>query len=354
MYDVRSDVANVRLFLKLFDSLVQPVLLYGCEIWGPHCLNSNNRVLTFVNKFYKTLIGVKQRCSNVGVLCELGRYPIEINIAKAMIKFWFRLISLPTNRLTAHCYWALFNQNNLHDSWFDAIKTIINTTGQFHVWNDQVNLVSLQKNIFYRTQNYIIQAVKDVFSQFSYEKMNSESKLSLYKNNANNQKLSSYLIHMHGRNRRRNFANLRLGTFDIELEKGRHSGVERESRYCKICFTRKLENEEHHLFVCPSFASIRTPFIEKIEAKHKNFRAMSPIGKINFLYFNENLDTDTQCIAADLLLSLREHRKYLIELQNLLVKRNEAKNLKNRKWSANCAKIEKVLIKNLQILQKSG
>ena len=78
--DVRSDVANVRLFLKLFDSLVQPVLLYGCEIWGPHCLNSNNRVLTFVNKFYKTLIGVKQRCSNVGVLCELGRYPIEINI----------------------------------------------------------------------------------------------------------------------------------------------------------------------------------------------------------------------------------------------------------------------------------
>ena len=73
--DVRSDVANVRLFLNLFDSLVQPVLLYGCEIWGSHCLNTNNRVITFVNKFYKTLLGVKQRCSNAGVLCELGRFP---------------------------------------------------------------------------------------------------------------------------------------------------------------------------------------------------------------------------------------------------------------------------------------
>ena len=39
--NVRSDVANVRLFLNRFDSLVQSVLLYGCEIWGPHCVLRN-------------------------------------------------------------------------------------------------------------------------------------------------------------------------------------------------------------------------------------------------------------------------------------------------------------------------
>ena len=39
--DVRSDVKNTRLFLKLFDSLVKPVLLYGCDIWGSTAINSN-------------------------------------------------------------------------------------------------------------------------------------------------------------------------------------------------------------------------------------------------------------------------------------------------------------------------
>ena len=37
--------------------------------------------------------------------------------------------------------------------------------------------------------------------------------------------------------------------FGIELEKGMHSGIKIVSRFCKICYTRKLENEEHYLFV---------------------------------------------------------------------------------------------------------
>ena len=36
--DIRSDETNAPLFLKLFDSLVKPVLLYGSEIWGSHTI----------------------------------------------------------------------------------------------------------------------------------------------------------------------------------------------------------------------------------------------------------------------------------------------------------------------------
>ena len=66
---------------------------------------------------------------------------------------------------------------------------------------------------------------------------------------------------------------------------------------------------------------------------------MSLICKVNFPFFNENLDTDTQGIVADLLLSPTENRKYLIEIQNLLVKRIEAKTQKNRKLAAKYTKI---------------
>ena len=191
-------MANVRLFLNLFDSLVQPVLLYGCEIWGSHCLNTNNRVITFVNKFYKTLLGVKQRCSNAGVLCELGRFPIELNIAKAMIKYWFRLTSMPTNRLSAHCYWSLFNLEGLKDHWFESIKSIIYTTGQYDVWTNQVNFIFSSKHLLSKQQNFIIQTLKDVYTQFAESKINAESKLYLFRNDANTRTISNYLTSLHG------------------------------------------------------------------------------------------------------------------------------------------------------------
>ena len=345
--DVRSDVANVRLFLNLFDSLVQPVLLYGCEIWGSHCLNTNNRVITFVNKFYKTLLGVKQRCSNAGVLCELGRFPIELNIAKAMIKYWFRLTSMPTNRLSAHCYWSLFNLEGLKDHWFESIKSIIYTTGQYDVWTNQVNFIFSSKHLLSKQQNFIIQTLKDVYTQFAESKINAESKLYLFRNDANTRTISNYLTSLHGRNRRQAIANLRLGTPNIELEKGRHSGLERVSRTCKICHTQKVETEEHFILTCPALVSTRKPLIDRISQIDLNFSNMSTPQKMNYLFFNNEVATNTLSIAADMLLALKDRRDFLIKLQQLFIKNESAKKTRMIKWTAKSIKAEKVLVKNL-------
>ena len=49
--NVYADVSNIPLFLKLFDSLVKPVLLYGCEVWGDLVLKPNNPVDKVTNNF---------------------------------------------------------------------------------------------------------------------------------------------------------------------------------------------------------------------------------------------------------------------------------------------------------------
>ena len=270
------------------------------------------------------------------------RLCIEINIAKFMFKYWFRLITLPTNRLAAHCYWTLFNKADLKDNWFDAIKKIITTTGQFDVWNNQVSLVFLQKNRLSRTQNYAIQALKDVYLQFANFKINSESKLYLFKNDLDFQGISKYLTNVNGRNRRKAIANFRLGTFDIELEKGRHTQSDRDSRTCKICNLRKIENEEHFLLVCPCFASVRKPFLERISKVHNNFVNLSLSEKLNFLFFNNELDANSLGIAGDMLLALQNRRDFLITLQRQIFKNQETKNDKFLRWAATSKKIEKV------------
>ena len=50
-----SNVENVpiKLMLKLFSSIVTPILLYGCEVWGPHLLGRINSFDMFKKKFFQ-------------------------------------------------------------------------------------------------------------------------------------------------------------------------------------------------------------------------------------------------------------------------------------------------------------
>ena len=59
--------------LKLFDSMILPILCYGCEIWGFHKAPDIERIHI---KFLKQILSVKQNTCNATVYGELGRFPI--------------------------------------------------------------------------------------------------------------------------------------------------------------------------------------------------------------------------------------------------------------------------------------
>ena len=61
--------------LKLFDSLVQPILMYGSEIWGFHKADDVEKVHV---RFLKQILGVRLQTSNIAVYGELGRFPLAI------------------------------------------------------------------------------------------------------------------------------------------------------------------------------------------------------------------------------------------------------------------------------------
>ena len=63
------------IMLKLFDSSEEPILLYGCEVWGYENLDILEKVHT---KFGKFIFGVSKYSHNMPVYGELGRYPLSI------------------------------------------------------------------------------------------------------------------------------------------------------------------------------------------------------------------------------------------------------------------------------------
>ena len=226
-----------------------------------------------------------------------------------MLKYWVRVATLPKNRLAAHCYWTLYGQDNLKDPWFDSIRNIINVTGQCHIWNNQTTFFKADKKVIVKNQSYVLQTLQDIFVQFSAEKMNNENKLHLFKNSANPSSLSKYLSTTFGRDRRSALSNLRLGTTDLEIEKGRRLGLPRDKRFCRMCKNHSVEDEQHFLIDCPALTTDRKPFIDQINQKSTLFNNIDSLNKLKYLYFNEDLRSDLHNIATDMLVKLKTARE---------------------------------------------
>ena len=107
---------DTNITLKIFDSVLKPILTYNSEIWSQ--LNSRQfKVLNKMNsqhertkfifeslfrdsetqhlKICKSILGVNRSCSNLAVLRELGRLPVVTYCLEKQFLFFYRLINMP-------------------------------------------------------------------------------------------------------------------------------------------------------------------------------------------------------------------------------------------------------------------
>ena len=72
--------------LKLFDTCIVPILLYGCEVWAPF-MDHDYKIEKVHTQFLKRLLGVSSSTTNVLVSSELGRHSLQGKIATRNISF---------------------------------------------------------------------------------------------------------------------------------------------------------------------------------------------------------------------------------------------------------------------------
>ena len=81
---------------KLFDSLILPISLYCCEIWGLEsalkCKESDPYDLLHT-KFMKEILGVHCKTPNAACMSELAGQPCRTKIITACIKYLDHVIS---------------------------------------------------------------------------------------------------------------------------------------------------------------------------------------------------------------------------------------------------------------------
>ena len=99
-----------------------------------------------------------------------------------MLKYWARLITLPSSRLVSQCYWSVFDTLGCSDPWVNSIKNIIFSTGQYEIWNNQKAVGVLGPKFINSHISYMTQNLRDQFIQNASSNLNNESKLLYFKN----------------------------------------------------------------------------------------------------------------------------------------------------------------------------
>ena len=237
MYEVikkgRKHNLSISCQLDLFDKLVQPILLYGCEIWG----FGNNEILERVQlKFCKLLLRLKTTTPNCIVYGELGRYLVENDIKLRMISYWGKLISGKDTKLSSICYRLLHQlsqESNINSSWLKYIKNIFDECGLSYVWINQnfLNDVWLKE--------IVKNSLQDQFKQTWLENIQNNSKTLNYRLFKDKLELEKYFDILEDRDLF-TFCVFRTVDHKLPSEYGRWNNIQRENRVCNLCNSQDL------------------------------------------------------------------------------------------------------------------
>ena len=89
LYGIRRQLnfshLNPKYAIKIFDSIITPILLYNSEVWGTYVKNDFNNwdkspIEKVHLKFCKIYLAISRKASNIASRAELGKLPLIIKV----------------------------------------------------------------------------------------------------------------------------------------------------------------------------------------------------------------------------------------------------------------------------------
>ena len=253
-----------KLFFKIFDTQIQPVLTYGSEVWG---LTADHTVIEKVHLFaIKRLLNVSIKTPNALVYCESGRYPLFIQTFTKCIRYWLKLIRMNETRIPKKAYRTLYALHcNDKNNWVSKICFTLYMYGFGYVWENQ-GVENVKAFISAFKQRLLDCHIQDTDSLIM-----TKERFQFYSTFRQLQGIPDYYIEIRNPMIRKHLTRIRLGVSQLKPHKFRYSHQERETN-CSFCPGIE-ESEIHFILVCPRYKAIREQYIpEKYYTSPNAFR----------------------------------------------------------------------------------
>ena len=325
---VNKNKLSFRALIKLFDSLIKPIVLYGAPVWTPtlpiinsiskdiHSKPTSNLLKKISASpserihlhFLKWALGLHKKATNVAVWGDTGRYPLIYECIKLTLNYYKRVDELKDDSLV---YAALLEQKSLNLNWYKNIENLLKidkkytldhvTASNYHNGNPQchdndknvkpseflvhngfikVRNIKLEKFLSEMTiaepipsklfdVNSIYNTVRTKFIEHWKYAKSTSPKLMFY----NSLKLSfskePYIDAVKNAHDRYNMTRLRISAHDLNIERGRYKNIGRSMRFCHWCKSvlglESIEDEFHLLNTCDLYTKHREKFSAHIK-----------------------------------------------------------------------------------------
>jgi hypothetical protein len=307
--------------LHLFDHLIKPILLYGCEVWSPidfdyksvklpqneqaHFRKGLRDRFPFITKymdkidqteklhmkFCKIILGVHSKSSNLAVYSELGRYPLFIDQIIMNLKYIKYIQDETNNGLLKKVYASLMNEQKLFNN-CSLLKM-------------KYQLNNLTSNIFTRGIKEFYKKIKiklsSCFNTYWHAMLyndiqndkRSGNKLRTYRKFKDNIFYEKYL-NLNKFENRKIIAQFRTSAHKLKIETDRfttnnNTYIPPEQRLCNKCNMKRAEDEYHFMLECPLYSDLRNNLYAKCSKYNQYFTEYEPNEKFIWIFTMENI-----------------------------------------------------------------
>ena len=295
MFSLNSKAVRLQLppdiQINLFDKVVLPICMYGCEVWG----YANIEPLEiFYRKFIKRVLGIHKTTPNCMVYGETGRYPMANSIYSRMIGFWIKISEGKASKLSSIIYKLIYRlhlNNTYHSPWLMKIKSLLCNSGNPTFWFNQEEF---SQKLFMKI--ILAKHFEDQYIQEWNLEVNKNRKCVIYRIFKDAHCFENYLIKLNFVERRA-LSKFRTGNHRLPVAKSRYMTQEIDTK-CKFCNTNDMCDEFHVLFVCKHFDEKRKLLIKKYYYTRPNTLKMSLLFANTNIKVMKNLANFTRAIMT--------------------------------------------------------
>ena len=268
-----------KLALKLFNSLITPILLYGSEVSGPYMDYDyhsweKSKIERVQTQFLKRILGCNIQTSNIMTRGEVGVRPLLLNILKRVIGYTNSIKQRPTS--TIYTAFSFESEN-------DVSPNFCNFVEKFHLNS---------ATIYNKSKSELAKICHDSYDRFWWNQINNSPKAITYINFKRTVYYEKYLDQIENEKHKTILTRFRLSNHNLLIEKGRHMRppLERNDRKCFNC-KEEIEDEGHFIIKCPLYTEERKLLFDCCRKECNNFDSLTEEQKFLFIMSNE-----TPCI----------------------------------------------------------
>ena len=247
---IRSGILTVVAAVRIWSTLVRPLLEYGAEIWGPEKWNEAEKVQ---RRMGRRILGLRENVNNEVVYGALGWWTLRTRRDLLRLRYWRKLLTMKETRLTK----IVYDWENVPHSWCSHTRDLIFNLGIGEFWEQQSiqgSKAEWNKIIWDKLQN----REEGIWK----ERMDNKPRLRTYRLFKQNLVSEDYLNAKDSRGRKQ-LARIRSGANRLRIDEGRAKRLPPEDRKCWFgC--GEVEDERHFLMSCHVYSDLRQDVVNTV------------------------------------------------------------------------------------------